>query len=45
MKKDSGNSGGGNSGVAVNAIGVAVNAIGVAVNAMHIMHTFGVFQF
>lgn len=33
MKKDSGNS------------GVAVNAIGVAVNAMHIMHTFGVFQF
>ena len=40
MKKDSGNSG-----VAVNAIGVAVNAIGVAVNAMHIMHTFGVFQF
>lgn len=38
MKKDSGNSGGGNS-------GVAVNAIGVAVNAMHIMHTFGVFQF
>lgn len=31
MKKDSGNFGGGNS--------------GVAVNAMHIMHTFGVFQF
>ena len=38
MKKDSGNSGGGNS-------GVAVNAIGVAVNVMHMVHTFVVFQF